>query len=104
MHLFIVEHVRPQLRTRIKYTRVRSPPRRTQVLAKLYITRVPMLFVVAERRSRSPAEQSQEPNRTIHPNDMSNIINDENGERLEAGPSYDSENGEELRKKIQRRV
>jgi hypothetical protein len=35
---------------------------------------------------------------------MSNIINDEHGERLEAGPSYDSENGEELRKKIQRRV
>jgi hypothetical protein len=34
---------------------------------------------------------------------MTKIINDEYGERLEAGPSYDSENGKELRKKVLRR-
>jgi hypothetical protein len=34
---------------------------------------------------------------------MVKIIKDGGDERLEAGPSYDSENGKELRKKVLRR-
>ena len=33
---------------------------------------------------------------------MTKIVKDEHGERLEAGPSYDSENGKELREKVLR--
>ena len=58
------------------------------------------------RSEEAEAQQNRAEKQTgsNHQHKMSKLIKDEHGERLEAGPSYDSEDGKEFRKKALRRV